>query len=84
MSEIIAGNYELETGVTSKNSPEKPCCKSLEVNIVDQSSSNVECCIRENNVKLSQSEQVCQLVHQLLQGRTSGKVTIEIEVEFSK
>ena len=51
---------------------------------VDTKDHSVKCCVKENNVKLSQSEQICQSVHQMLQGRTTGKATIKIEVGFSE
>ena len=34
--------------------------------------------------KLSQSDQICELIKKMLEGRTTGKATIKLEVEFSK
>ena len=65
-------------------SPEKPCCNSLEVNVTDNSNEKVQCCVREKNVKLSQSDQICELIQKILEGRTTGKATIKLEVEFSE
>ena len=65
-------------------SPEKPCCNSLEVNVTDNSNEKIQCCVREKNVKLSQSDQICELIKKMLEGRTTGKATIKLEVEFSK
>ena len=38
----------------------------------------------DKNVKLSQSDQICELIKKMLEGRTTGKATIKLEVEFSK
>ena len=38
----------------------------------------------EKNVKLSQSDQICELIKKMLEGRTTGKATIKLEVEFSE
>ena len=47
-------------------SPEKPCCNSLEINVTDNSNEKVQCCVREKNVKLSQSDQICELIKKML------------------
>ena len=65
-------------------SPQKPCCNSLEVNVTDNSNEKVQCCVREKNVKLSQSDQICEFIKKMLEGSTTGKATIELEVEFSE
>ena len=65
-------------------SPEKPCCNSLEVNVTDNSNEKVQCCVQEKNVKLSQSDQICELIKKMLEGRTTDKATIKLEVEFSE
>ena len=54
------------------------------VNVTDNSNEKVQCCVREKNVKLSQSDQRCELIKKMLEGRTTGKATIKLEVEFSK
>ena len=47
-------------------SPEKPCCNSLEVNVTDNSNEKVQGCVREKNVKLSQSDQICELIKKIV------------------
>ena len=44
----------------------------------------VSYCVKEKNVKTRQSEQIGQLVSKMLEGRTTGKAKIKLEIEFSE
>ena len=57
---------------------------NIEVAVTDHSDNQVQCTMRQNDVKMSQSEQIGNLVTKMIDGINEGKVTIKIEVEFSK
>ena len=84
MSEVIAGESNENSPKESVKAKESMLCKSVEVKVTGSNSGEIECSVKENNVKMSQSERIGQLVSKMLEGRTSGKAIIKLEVEFVK
>ena len=68
-----------ESGIEAK----KPCeISSFEIKLAGDGPNKMACTCRKKNVKLSESEEIGQLVNKLLEGRTNGKATIKLEIDF--
>ena len=82
MSELLGGNVkEIEPKVCEKTEKD-PEISNFEVAFSDSKTDTTTCTCHKHNVKLSQSEEIGQLVTKLLEGRKSGKATIKIRNRF--
>ena len=82
MSSIISGNNEKEVAKQDNEKLEPFEISSFEVTVNGDGPNKMSCTCRKNNVKLTESDKIAQLVGKLLDGRTSGKATIKLEIDF--
>ena len=83
ISAVIAGENIVKSPACTISKPQEVKSCNVEVKVTDNSDVPMDCSVKEKDIKMSQSDQIGQLVSKMLEGRTSGKAKITIEIEFS-